>query len=396
MFKNFVSQMKYLQEFNTPFLIQPISATDDNSSPISNNDTSNDDQSTIMKENVTDYTDKSTSTSSNDASNDIDHHLVLERAFGETLGSRADHIISRAQNIKVSIVISHCEKTISWIPSYMKDVKFEVSGIMVFSKCGNDVEGVDVLEASLGKSVIIKRLPNVGRCDHTYSNWIHENYSRVQKEVLESSEEKSSSNNDLIFFVKDHTYNKRNYRPFRVMVATALDAGFACVLVDRRKKKGPVATELHDKKTLETFVLNEYKHFDRDENSLFNSSYSNLGEWRHNIGLKFPDSEYIRVCYGGSFLTRKEGLLSQSEDAWVSLTASLSRGDNIEEGHYAERSWASIVAPPPRDLPLNVLSDKLRPFVRMRRRGLIGRMIVPKHSPLWTLQNWHLYHRNNY
>ena len=357
-------QDKYLPEFNAQFSPKKIHAINDNSLPISNYNTSNSDQS-IMKENaVTDYIDNSTSTStSNGASNDIDHSLVFERAFGETQGSRADHIISRGQNIKVSIVISHCAKPISWIPSYMKDVKFEVSDVVVYSKCGNDVEGVDVLEASFGKSVIIKRLPNVGRCDHTYSNWIHENYSRVQKEILESSEKKgSSTNNDLIFFVKDNEYKKRNYRPFRVLVATALDSGFACVLVDRRKQKGPVGSELHDKKTLETFVITEYKHFDRDENSSFNSNHRNLGGWRHNIGLKFPDSEYVRVCYGGSFLTRKEGLLSQPEDAWVNLTASLSRADNLAEGHYAERSWASIVAPPPRDLPLDVLSDKLRPF----------------------------------
>ena len=69
----------------------------------------------------------------------------------------------------MSIVINDCDKPVSWIPSYNKDVKFEVSDMVVFSKCGNDLEGDDVLEASFAKRAIIKRLPNVGREVHIIS-----------------------------------------------------------------------------------------------------------------------------------------------------------------------------------------------------------------------------------
>ena len=36
-------------------------------------------------------------------------------------------------------------------------------------KCGMQLDGVSALESSFGVKVIIKRLSNIGRCDHTYA-----------------------------------------------------------------------------------------------------------------------------------------------------------------------------------------------------------------------------------
>ena len=68
------------------------------------------------------------------------------------------------------------------------------------------------------------------------------------------------------------------------------------------------------------------------------------------------------------------------------MTISLSRGDNIQEGHFAERSWASIVVPPPLDLPLNVLSDLVNPFVnKVSVTQEYGRLHVHPASQLWNV-----------
>ena len=88
--------------------------------------------------------------------------------------------------------------------------------------------GVSALETSFGVKVIIKDLPNVGRCDHTYSHWIRENYSRTQEESRTSPPTgKDDSPEDLVFFVKDNNYRAK--RPFPHVFATASDAGFGCV-----------------------------------------------------------------------------------------------------------------------------------------------------------------------
>ena len=175
--------------------------------------------------------------------------------------------------------------------------------------------GVSALETSFGVKVIIKDLPNVGRCDHTYSHWIRENYSRTQEE-LRTSPGKDNSPEDLVFFVKDNNYHQNAYKPFPHVFATASDAGFGCVQklksqIEKKRKYAPL--ELHDKEYVNQFTLSEYKRVERDEDSVFNkTNYGNLGEWSKTIGLVFPDSEYINMCYGGNFLVKKKGMLSQS------------------------------------------------------------------------------------
>ena len=171
--------------------------------------------------------------------------------------------------------------------------------------------------------------------------------------------------------MKDNNYHQDTYKPFpHVFARTASDAGFGCVqklplppFFWKKRKHAPL--ELHLKAYVNQFTISEYKPMtinDRNEDSVLTKrNYTNLGEWSKSIGLVvFPDSEYINMCYGGNFLVEKKGILLQSEDAWKNMTISLSHGDNIQEGHFAERSWASIVAPPPLDLPMNVLSDAIR------------------------------------
>lgn len=109
-----------------------------------------------------------------------------------------------------------------------------------------------------------------------------------------------------------------------------------------------VPLELHYKPYLEQFSIPGYARLERDEDFVFKSPYVTLGGWRDALGLVFPDSDYINVCYGGNFLYQKRGVLSQSVDAWANMEISLARGDNIQEGHYAERSWASLVGASPR------------------------------------------------
>ena len=50
------------------------------------------------------------------------------------------------------------------------------------------------------------------------------------------------------------------------------------------------------------------------------------------------------VCYRGSFAVQKKQFLNHRKEAWEKMVSSLSRGDNIAEGHYSERLWASILS----------------------------------------------------
>lgn len=53
------------------------------------------------------------------------------------------------------------------------------------------------------------------------------------------------------------------------------------------------------------------------------------------------------VCYGGVFAARGSQLLRVEWRMWAELTRRLERGDNIEESHFVERLWATLLAPQP-------------------------------------------------
>ena len=250
-----------------------------------------------------------------------------------------------------------------------------------------EVEGVKALEQFFGVTVTVDRQPNVGRCDHSYAHWINENYSRIKEEYIASGQ-KNDANQDLILFIKDNDYNAYSYIPFPTLFANAVDSGFACVQKGGWKlyldcsegctqretdTGGPyqmyLPLELHERSVLEQFGIFEYAHLERDDKSNFLSqdNYKSLGEWKNNIGLVFPDTGYTNMCNGGNFLFQKRGGLMQSAAAWSKLEKSLARGDNIQEGHFAERAWASLLTPPSCELPLKILSEQVLPSVSYQR-----------------------------
>ena len=64
-------------------------------------------------------------------------------------------------------------------------------------------------------------------------------------------------------------------------------------------------------------------------------------------GMFDPNMEgdtLLPVCYGGTFAARRHRIARIPRGFWRALEASLSRGDNIEEGHFAERLWAALFA----------------------------------------------------
>ena len=52
-----------------------------------------------------------------------------------------------------------------------------------------------------------------------------------------------------------------------------------------------------------------------------------------------------QMCYGGSFAARRSEMVKWPHALWQWLTDSLTRGDNIAEGHFAERLWGALLAP---------------------------------------------------
>ena len=77
----------------------------------------------------------------------------------------------------------------------------------------------------------------------------------------------------------------------------------------------------------------------------------NISVWLGTSGLPsviqaLESMPVWHMCYGGSFATRREHIYRWPVQLWRWMAEELIRGDNIIEGHYAERVWGALLSPP--------------------------------------------------
>ena len=94
-----------------------------------------------------------------------------------------------------------------------------------------------------------------------------------------------------------------------------------------------------------------------DETESFKSRHENLGSWYASLGAG-ASPELSQVCYGGVFAASVSNIQKRNMSVWKSVEKSLSRGNNIQEVRYAERSWASLLATPLQSFQVEALVGK--------------------------------------
>jgi len=238
---------------------------------------------------------------------------------------------------KFEIVISHCDKPLHWLKEYVRG--HSIYSITIYSKCGNPVEG-----APEDSKVI--RLPNVGRCDHTYAYW-------MARMPPVSAEVGNDTRHDVVLFIKDNDHRSQLWDLWSIddMFRIASSNGFACA-ESVLPAPGEVGFEgvsisiYHNRTRWGEFSNGGYAREEgRDSIHEFKSKYTNLEAWAKDLELPVP-YPFVPVCYGGIFMTTKNQIAKKGKAVWERLEKSLSREDNIEEGHFAERSWAFLLSKP--------------------------------------------------
>ena len=63
------------------------------------------------------------------------------------------------------------------------------------------------------------------------------------------------------------------------------------------------------------------------------------------------------VCCCGNFATLASQIMRWDANVWKRIEASLTRGDSVEEGHFAERSWAGLLSYPLTDEQVKLLES---------------------------------------
>jgi len=276
--------------------------------------------------------------------------------------------------------MSHCNTPFPYIWRLLGGVK--LATMLIISKCG--VEPSPLPANSIAKVV---RWPNVGGCDHSYAQWIA---SRAHDVSMIGPK-------DVVLFVKDtrnilHQGAQFRYQTLPEIVDGVEATGFACGIVKAGQRVAPVSN-FAQSKILGHFKMNHY---------LKNKFVHDLtmAQWWQSLNITQP--RIIPICYGGNFATTGARLRSRPMRFWNALANSMNygvyrtedsswtatrrgmgnqRGNDLQpsadesgkptkyypqysiaEGHYCERTWASLLQEP--------IGDDMEDEMNARSQGI--------------------------
>ena len=253
----------------------------------------------------------------------------------------------------IHIVISHCTKDLHWLSDYTRG--FDIASVHVITKCGVPVAGVP---KHMNATTTIEVLPNVGRCDHSYAHYI----TTILDEKIKISKANGNGNggddiekDSVVLFLKDDMsrenlhqgdFIKKTWNDLESILRVSFsENGFSCGTVITKSSH---RSAYHDLSRLFKFKMHVYKsnkkvYTDYGDEVPFEYNIMNLGSF-----MKILDPgllpELVQVCYGGVFAASLSNIRKTKSSTWETAEKILSRGDNIVEGHFMERSWGMLLS----------------------------------------------------
>ena len=289
-----------------------------------------------------------TSTPSTRTSNYMPSKFQLSSGDGLWHGTLDENLSSEGFFISppVTIVVAFCEHNLGWLDDFVRGLN--VRNIIVYSKCGNSVKNISRPFTEL-------KLRNVGRVDHAYAYHL-------------ANLSEDTDPDEVQLFIKD-TYPKFHQAQLRqrslqeVIREAAGSVGFSCGSSPHWRntlKKAPFLSRSwfhslsnygaewsawHLSSELAKFQLSNYQSAGGYASSNSDEFASNLtfDTWWGALGTPMP-GPLMLVCYAGTFATKPANIIA-SRRVWLRMLTILERGDNIVEGHYAERTYAALLMP---------------------------------------------------
>jgi hypothetical protein len=215
----------------------------------------------------------------------------------------------------VEIVISRYNEDLLWLNEY----PFNQFEYIIYNKGDND----NFNKTNVKKIV---KLPNVGRCDHTYLYHICENYDNLSDIVVflpgsvNIKEKKNKAINILTNIIKKNykeTYFVGNY-------CDSVKEHFKSFKIDKHK-------------------CADSRNFNKNsETKLFKCKIRPYGKWYEYFFKNTPSRWYT---FSGVFSIDKRDIIQHSIERYMILKNVVGLHSNPEVGHYIERSWGAIFYP---------------------------------------------------
>ena len=308
-------------------------------------------------------------------------HVLAVRASrfhgNDWLGIPNVQDISLRHVADVHFVISYCDGNLAPVWDSISQLEqksnlYRVRSKFLYSKCSHTLTEVP-------HNFRVVKLANVGRCDHTSVYHIVNNLYDEQDLKL----------SDVVLFLKDTSIIHQPgesvpYHDLIRRVKASDGGGFACGLVPsmRAIKNKALAkyqdlSAWHDTRSLLKFKKASYRniatlHQVRDGISFDGGFHSMKDWWKRAINVEFKEEGIVQVCYGGVFAANVRSVRQWDKGLWIKIKNSLERGDNIEEGHFMERTWAFLLAPSPSEAKTQQIFQMSNGVLDNYTHGLLG------------------------
>ena len=214
---------------------------------------------------------------------------------------------------RVIVLITRYNEYIDWV-NYIIDL---VDFIYIYNK-GPNTNLFKQFKPDYNKIKIIQ-LPNIGRIDHTLTYHILEHWDNLPETLINLP--------GSILMCKHKGY-------------------YLNAIIKRRNVIKTKHSGFYSPKFLKisnyNYNINEYQAegtCNRNDNKFIKSEYIDFQEWKKAI---IDDRPMRYLAMRGMFAVSKENILHIKKDIYINLMKSLSVGDNIENGHFAERIWAHL------------------------------------------------------
>jgi hypothetical protein len=221
--------------------------------------------------------------------------------------------IQTKDKVKVVAIITRYNEYIDWI-KYIID---SVDIIYIYNK-GSNNNLFNHIE--MNDKIVIENLPNIGRIDHTLAYFVNKHWDNLPDTII-------SLPGSIMMCPRKGYY---------------LSAIMKRIPVLESKYSGFYGPRFHKVSPKYNYTIDDYKAegiCNRNSNPFIKSEFKDFQEWKLNV----IDERPIRyLAMRGMFAVSKENIKHINKTVYANLLDSLSVGDNIENGHYAERIWAHL------------------------------------------------------
>jgi hypothetical protein len=217
----------------------------------------------------------------------------------------------------MDVIITRYNEHLDWI----RYLPVNIRNIYIYNKGTNDLLFKNFPpDHEYHKKIITIKMENVGRIDHTLAYHILNNWNNLPDVLINLP-------GSIMICARKGTY-----------------LSYICRNIDKLHTKfnGFYSPRFHRVSKNFNYSIDNYQaegNCNKNNNTFIKSEYPDFKTWKEVV---IDDRPMKCIAMRGMFMVSRENILKQDKKIYSNLLISLSVGDNIENGHFAERIWAHL------------------------------------------------------